>query len=77
MICSKVWLKTHKYREQADGYQREGDGGMGKMGEGDWEVQASSYGMIKSRIKGVAQGIQLMILYQCCVVTEGSYTCGV
>ena len=24
------------------------DGGMGKMGKGKWEVQASSYGMNKS-----------------------------
>lgn len=83
-ICSKVWQKTHKYREHThtqkkyrehtDGCQREVGGGRGKMGEADWEEQASSYGTIKSQIKGIAQRVQSMILYQCCVVTEGSYT---
>lgn len=73
-ICSEVWQKTHKYREHTDGCQREVGGGRGKMGEADWEEQASSYGAIKSQIKGIAQRVQSMILYQCCVVTEGSYT---
>ena len=36
------------YREGADGCQRGGGGGMGKMGEGEREAQASSYGMNKS-----------------------------
>ena len=38
---------SYKYREQIDGYQRVGR--LGKMGEGEREIQASSYGMSKSR----------------------------
>ena len=38
-------------------------GGMGKMGEREWEVQASSFVMKKSQIKtAAAQGIWSMIL---------------
>ena len=35
-----------KYKGQNDGGQRKG--GKGKLGEGEWEVQASSYGRNKS-----------------------------
>lgn len=35
--------------ENKHGCQREGDGGMGKMGEREWEVQISSYRMNKPR----------------------------
>lgn len=35
---------------------------MGKMGEGEWETQASGYRMNVTRIKGTAQGIQTMVL---------------
>ena len=41
--------ETHKYREQTDGYQKRGGCGLGKMAEGEWEIQASGYGMNKSR----------------------------
>ena len=41
--------QTQKYREQTDGCQMGGGWGMGKMGDVEWEVQASSYGMNKSR----------------------------
>ena len=38
--------QSHKYREQTDGFQR--GGGMGNIGAGERETQASSYGMNKS-----------------------------
>ena len=41
--------QTYKYREQTDDCQKAGGWGMGKMGEGVWEIQASSYGMNKSQ----------------------------
>lgn len=45
---NKEQKKTHKYKEEIDGCQRRGDGGMGTMREGRWETQASSYRMNKS-----------------------------
>ena len=45
---NKKQNQTYKCRQQTDGWQRERGGGMGEMGEGDWEIQASSYGMKKS-----------------------------
>ena len=36
--------------------------GMDKMGEGEWEIQASNYRMNKTRVKGVAQGTWSMLL---------------
>lgn len=38
-----------KTENQEDGCQGEGSGGMGKMGKREWEAQASSYGMSKTR----------------------------
>ena len=35
-------------REQVDGCQREGEWGVGKMTEEEWEIQASSYGTRRS-----------------------------
>ena len=35
--------KTHRYREQTDGFQGEEGWGVDKIGEGDQEVQYSSY----------------------------------
>ena len=37
---NKKQNQAYKYREQTDGYQR-GGVGMGKIGEGWWEIQAS------------------------------------
>ena len=37
-----------KYGEQTGGYWKGVNGEMGKMDEGEWEVQAHSYGMSKS-----------------------------
>lgn len=37
------------YREQTGGCWGEGFGGMGKMDEGEWEVQISNSGMKKSQ----------------------------
>ena len=45
--------QTYKYKEQTDGWQREDRWGMGKMSEGEWEIQVSSYG-ISRRDKGLA-----------------------
>ena len=36
-----------KHGEQSDGCQREKGEEMGKMGKGEWQIQASSYGMSK------------------------------
>ena len=41
--------QTYKYREHTDGCQRGEGGGMGKISEGEWEVQASSYRINKSQ----------------------------
>lgn len=40
--------QTYKYREQIVGCQRRGREGVGKVGEGKWEIQVSSHGMNKS-----------------------------
>ena len=40
--------QTSKYREQTDGCQRGGGWWLAKMGEEQWEIQASTYGMNKS-----------------------------
>lgn len=45
---NKKWNQIYKYREYNGGFQRGGGGGMGKMGGGEWEVQASKDGMSKS-----------------------------
>ena len=42
---NKEQNQTHQYKEQTDGCQRGGDVGIGKMGEGEWKIQNSSYGM--------------------------------
>ena len=41
--------QTYQYREQNYDCQKEGGSRMGKMGEGEWEIQAFSYGMNKSQ----------------------------
>ena len=41
--------QTYKHREQTDVCRREGDGGMGTMGEGEREAQASGSGTKKSQ----------------------------
>ena len=41
--------QTYKYREQSDGCQRIDEWGMGDMGEGKWDIQASHYGMNTSQ----------------------------
>ena len=43
----KSRIQTYKYREQTDGCQRGWGEGLGKMGEGEWEILASSYGVSK------------------------------
>lgn len=40
--------KTHKSEKKWIVARREGTGGLDKIGEGKWEVQASCYGMTKS-----------------------------
>ena len=47
---------------------------MGKMGEGKWEIQASSSGMNSPRAERYSIGntVNGIII----VVTDGSYTCG-
>ena len=45
----KKQKQTHKYKKQTDGCQRRGvPTRTGKMVEGEWEVQVSSYGMSES-----------------------------
>ena len=39
---NKKQKQTHKYQEQTDGCQKGGEQGMENVGEGEWEVQASS-----------------------------------
>lgn len=46
---------------------------MGKMGEGQWELQASCCRVSQSGAEGAAQGIRSV---GACVVTDGSYTRG-
>lgn len=60
--------QTYKYRGQADGCKRERGWGVGKMDGGEWEAQASSYEMTKSR------GWKVQPREEPCVVTDGSYT---
>lgn len=60
VICEKSKKQTNKqtnkqkqnqsyeHREQTEGSQRGRGGGLGKVGGGEWEVQASSGGMSKS-----------------------------
>ena len=45
---NKKQTQTYKYREHTGGCQRRGGWGIGKTGEGEWEIQASGYGMNKS-----------------------------
>lgn len=47
-LFNKKQNQTYKYREQTDGYQRRQRWGMGKIGEDEWEIWTSSYGMNKS-----------------------------
>ena len=46
---NKQKAETKKYTEEIYGCQRGGEWGMGEMDEGEWEVQASSFGINKSR----------------------------
>ena len=47
------------------------------MGEGEWEIQASSYGNVQvTGIRDTAPGIQSVITATLRVGTDGSYTCG-
>ena len=46
--------QAHKHGEQIVGCQSGGGRGMGKMGEGEWEIAVSRYGMNKSGMKGTA-----------------------
>ena len=45
---NKKQKQTQKYREHTGGCQSGGVEGNGKIGEEEWEIQASSYGMNKS-----------------------------
>lgn len=59
------------------GCQRTDNGGMGKLGKEEWEVQASGSRMNKSTgMKGTAQAIEAMVSSQRCMATDGSCTCG-
>ena len=40
--------QTYKYREKTYGCQKAGRWRMGKIGEGEWKIQTSDYGMNKS-----------------------------
>ena len=57
-LISRIFKKSEqkaesdKYREQTDGCQREGGWGVSRMGEREWEIQASSYGISHVRIQG-------------------------
>ena len=44
---NKQAKETHKHREQTGDFQRGCGWEVGKMGEGEWDIQASSYGMNK------------------------------
>ena len=50
----------------------EDSGQMGKMGEGEWKVQASSYGIRQGNKRHNIRNIVNNIV----MVTDGSYTCG-
>ena len=45
------------------------------MSEGEWVVHAFSFGISKSQ-ESATQEIQSMVSQQCCMGTDGSYTCG-
>ena len=70
MIRNKKQNQTYKYREQTVGCW-----GVGKMGEGEWEIQTCSYGMNKRHSTGNIVNDIVLTMYQY-IRTDCSYACG-
>lgn len=56
--------------------RREAGDGVDKMSEREWEVQASSYGMTKSRNGRDSMGNTVSAIAIASCAMDGSYTCG-